>query len=345
MLDGHSIELLSVVVNENILSKEDYQKTNQGLIIAHDVLPENNFTLKIETTCNPSQNTTLEGLYCSETMYCTQCEAQGFRKITYFIDRPDNMATYKVKLIGDNTTPILLANGNLLEKGITKDGKPYALWEDPFKKPSYLFAMVAGDLGVYKDNFITMSGRNVTLEIYTEHGNEEKCAYAMDSLKRSMRWDEEVYGREYDLDLFMIVAVSDFNFGAMENKGLNIFNAKYILADAHTATDTDYENIEAIVAHEYFHNWTGNRITCRDWFQLCLKEGLTVFRDQSFSADMRSYATKRIQDVQTLRQVQFSEDAGTLAHPVRPSSFIEINNFYTATVYEKGAECICSMKY
>lgn len=343
ILDGHSMELLSVTVDDIEIASTDYILDNDKLILPTKLLPTNDFTLVIVTQINPKDNTSLEGLYRSGSMYCTQCESQGFRKITYFIDRPDNMARYTVKIIGEKDKfPILLANGNKLESGKTSDGRPYALWQDPFKKPCYLFALVAGDLAVVKDSFTTMSGRKVDLEIYVEHGNESKCDYAMDSLKRSMKWDEEAYGREYDLDLFMIVAVSDFNFGAMENKGLNVFNSKYILADAHTATDTDYEHIEGVVAHEYFHNWTGNRVTCRDWFQLCLKEGLTVFRDQSFSGDMRSKMTKRIDDVLGLRNNQFGEDAGPLAHNVRPESYIEINNFYTSTVYEKGAE-LCRM--
>ncbi|MEM6603732.1 MAG: aminopeptidase N [Pseudomonadota bacterium] len=342
-LDGHSMILKAVYVDDQQLSESNYILTDQDLTLPSARLPEGDFTLKIVTQIDPSNNTSLEGLYRSGTMYCTQCESQGFRKITYFIDRPDNMARYRVKLIGeDDKMPVLLSNGHKIEEGQDKNGRPYAVWEDPHKKPSYLFALVAGDLAVHKDKFTTQSGRDVALEIYVEHGNEDRCDYAMDSLKRSMRWDEEKYGREYDLDIFMIVAVSDFNFGAMENKGLNIFNAKYILAKSETATDTDYENIEAIIAHEYFHNWTGNRITCRDWFQLCLKEGLTVFRDQSFTGDMRSSITKRIDDVIMLRNAQFPEDAGPLAHPVRPESYIEINNFYTATVYEKGAE-LCRM--
>ena len=343
VLDGHDMTLLSVRINNIPLEAKDYTLTETQLILHKDVLPIEDFALHIETEINPSDNTTLEGLYMSGGMYCTQCESEGFRKITYAIDRPDNMAFYTVKIIADDANmPILLSNGNLIEKGTTKEGRHYAIWHDPFKKPSYLFALVAGNLACHFDEFTTQSGRKVDLRIFVEHGNEDKCSYAMDALKRSMKWDEEVYGLEYDLDLFMIVAVSDFNFGAMENKGLNIFNSKYILSSATTATDTDYENIEGIVAHEYFHNWTGNRVTCRDWFQLCLKEGLTVFRDQSFSSDMRSQSTKRIDDVITLRNAQFPEDAGPLAHPARPESYIEINNFYTATVYEKGAE-ICRM--
>ncbi|MGI9464144.1 MAG: aminopeptidase N, partial [Aestuariivirgaceae bacterium] len=263
---------------------------------------------------------------------------EGFRRITYFLDRPDVLAKYRVKIDADKTKlPVLLSNGNLVASG-----PDYAEWYDPFPKPSYLFGLVAGDLAVVKDTFTTMSGRQVGLEIYVEHGKEDRCDWAMECLKKSMTWDEEAYGREYDLDVFMIVAVSDFNMGAMENKGLNIFNDKYVLALPGTATDQDYANIESIIAHEYFHNWSGNRVTCRDWFQLCLKEGFTVFRDQEFTSDLRSRPVKRIADVRLLRAHQFPEDAGPLAHPVRPKSFIEINNFYTATVYEKGAE-ICRM--
>ena len=279
------------------------------------------------------------GLYRSSNTYCTQCEAEGFRRITYFPDRPDVMAVYTTRIEADKAqAPMLLANGNLIESGDLPAGRHFAVWHDPFPKPSYLFAMVGGTLGCVEDEFITMSGRKVTLRIYVEPGKEDRCGYAMDALKRSMRWDEEAFGREYDLDIFMIVAVSDFNMGAMENKGLNVFNDRYVLASPETAVDGDFAAIEAIIAHEYFHNWTGNRITCRDWFQLCLKEGLTVYRDQEFSADMRSRAVERIGDVRNLRSHQFVEDAGPLAHPVRPELYHEINNFYTTTIYEKGAE-------
>ncbi len=281
------------------------------------------------------------GLYRSSGVYTTQCEAEGFRRITYFLDRPDVLSTYRVRIEADaGEAPVLLSNGNPVESGELPGGRHFAVWDDPFPKPSYLFALVAGDLGVTRDHFVTMSGRRVALGIYVEHGKEARAAYAMDSLKRSMAWDEEKFGREYDLDVFNIVAVSDFNMGAMENKGLNVFNDKYVLADEETATDADFANIEAIIAHEYFHNWTGNRITCRDWFQLCLKEGLTVFRDHEFSADQRSRAVKRISEVRTLRAHQFPEDQGPLAHPVRPRRYREINNFYTATVYEKGSEVV-----
>lgn len=345
VLNGEKMTLNHVKINHNALTSLDYTVEEDQLIIHQNVIPqEDKFTLEIQTVINPSANTELEGLYQSNGMYCTQCEAQGFRRITYYIDRPDNMAEFFVTIIGaaDNSTPILLSNGNLIEETTDSDGRKIAKWHDPFKKPCYLFALVAGDLAFISDTFTTKSGREIDLKIYVNHGSEHACDYAMDSLKRSMKWDEDVYGLEYDLDLFMIVAVHDFNFGAMENKGLNIFNSKYILAEPETATDTDYEHIEGVVAHEYFHNWTGNRVTCRDWFQLCLKEGLTVYRDQSFSGDMRSNATKRIDDVINLRLGQFSEDAGALSHPVRPESYIEINNFYTATVYEKGAE-LCRM--
>jgi aminopeptidase N len=304
--------------------------------------PDDVFTLEIDTQIDPSNNTKLSGLYRSNGVYCTQCEAEGFRRITYFIDRPDNLSVYTTRIEAEKTdAPILLSNGNLVETShIEGTNRHYAIWHDPFPKPSYLFAVVGGILGSIKDNFNTMSGRNIQLSIYVEKGKESRANYAMDALKRAMRWDEEAFGREYDLEVFNIVAVSDFNMGAMENKGLNIFNDKYILASPDTATDHDYAGIEAVIAHEYFHNWTGNRVTCRDWFQLCLKEGLTVFRDQEFSADQRSHAVERISDVRGLRQIQFPEDSGPLAHPVRPESYYEINNFYTSTVYEKGAEII-----
>ncbi len=337
-LDGEEMELLSLALDGTPLSADTYVVDDKGLSIAD--VPEA-FELTAVTKFAPAANTKLEGLYQSNGIFCTQCEAEGFRRITYFPDRPDVMTTYKVTIRADKAAnPVLLSNGNLVESGELPDGRHFAVWDDPFPKPSYLFALVAGDLRWLEDHFTTQSGREVTLRIYTDPGNEDRCDYAMDALKRSMRWDEEKYGLEYDLDLFNIVAINDFNMGAMENKSLNVFNAKYVLANPQTATDDDYANIEAIVAHEYFHNWTGNRVTCRDWFQLSLKEGLTVFRDQQFSADMRSAAVQRIKDVRTLRAAQFPEDAGPLAHPVRPASYIEINNFYTATVYEKGAEVI-----
>jgi aminopeptidase N len=308
-----------------------------GLTIAAALLPDGPFTLETEVEIAPEANTALEGLYMSRGMYCTQCEAEGFRKITFYPDRPDVMAPFRVRVEAD--LPVLLSNGNPVGQGAG-----WAEWDDPWPKPAYLFALVAGDLVAHSAPFRTMSGREVALNIWVRDGDQDRCAYAMDSLIRSMRWDEQVYGREYDLGVFNIVAVDDFNMGAMENKGLNIFNSKFVLASPETATDDDFGRIEAIIAHEYFHNWTGNRITCRDWFQLCLKEGLTVFRDQQFSGDMRSHAVKRIEDVLMLRARQFREDGGPLAHAVRPDSYVEINNFYTATIYEKGAEVIGMLK-
>ena len=306
-------------------------------------VPSKPFVLEIETVCDPEANKALSGLYRSQGVYCTQCEAEGFRRIAYYLDRPDVLSKFRVRIEADKKeAPILLSNGNLVESGELSDGRHFAVWEDPFPKPSYLFALVAGKLDLAQDSFTTRSGRKVELRIYVEPGKGDRCAWAMESLKRAMAWDEQRFGLEYDLDTFMIVAVSDFNMGAMENKGLNIFNDALILARPETATDGDYEGIEAVIAHEYFHNWTGNRVTCRDWFQLCLKEGLTVFRDQEFTADVRSAVVKRIHDVRFLKSAQFQEDAGPLAHPVRPSSFIEINNFYTRTVYSKGAE-LCRM--
>ncbi|MBX3446638.1 MAG: aminopeptidase N [Parvibaculaceae bacterium] len=341
VLDGETLTLLEVKIDGETLGPNRYDVSDTQLSI-HDV-PEGPFTLETVVTCAPEENTALEGLYLSNGIYCTQCEAEGFRRITYYLDRPDVMSVFRTRITGDRkAAPVLLSNGNPVKSGKTKDGRHFVEWHDPFPKPSYLFALVAGDLAAIEDRFTTMSGREVTLRIFVEKGNEDRCAYAMEALKRSMKWDEERFGREYDLDIFMIVAVSAFNMGAMENKGLNVFNDKYILARPDTATDADYAAIEAIIAHEYFHNWTGNRITCRDWFQLCLKEGLTVFRDQEFTSDMRSRAVKRISDVRLLRAHQFPEDGGPLAHPVRPDSYIEINNFYTATVYEKGAE-LCRM--
>ncbi|HEY7247702.1 MAG TPA: aminopeptidase N [Xanthobacteraceae bacterium] len=339
-LDGEGLLLRSVALDGATLAPEQYVATPDRLSIAQP--PQRPFSLEIETVVDPSANTELSGLYRSGSIYCTQCEAEGFRRITYFLDRPDVMAVYTTRIEAPKgEAPVLLANGNLVAAGdIAGTGRHFAVWNDPFPKPSYLFAMVGGSLACVEDCFRTMSGRDVTLRIYVEPGKESRCGHAMESLKRAMRWDETAFGREYDLDVFMIVAVSDFNMGAMENKGLNIFNDKYVLASAETATDDDFDRIEAIVAHEYFHNWTGNRITCRDWFQLCLKEGLTVFRDQEFTADLRSRAVERICDVRALRGHQFDEDAGPLAHPVRPSQYHEINNFYTTTVYEKGAEVV-----
>jgi len=328
-LDGQELSLISARIDgeEVTLTPDD-----EGLTIPATHL-KNRFVWECETTMNPQENTSLDGLYTSNGMFCTQCEAEGFRKITFYPDRPDVMAIFTVKIIGD--APVMLSNGNP-----TAQGEGWVEWHDPWPKPAYLFALVAGDLVSHDDTFTTMSGRKVDLKIYVRDGDQDKCAYAMDSLIRSMKWDEEAYGREYDLDLFNIVAVDDFNMGAMENKGLNIFNSVLVLASPETATDGNYERIESVIAHEYFHNWTGNRITCRDWFQLCLKEGLTVYRDQQFTSDMRDPAVKRIADVLSLRGRQFAEDAGPLAHPPRPAQYIEINNFYTATVYEKGAEVV-----
>ena len=343
-LDGDALDLRALKLDGAPLSPEQFVATADRLTIAQP--PHRSFRLEIETVVDPSANTQLMGLYRSGAIYCTQCEAEGFRRITYFLDRPDVMAVYTTRIEAEKAdAPVLLANGNLVASGnLPGTSRHFAIWHDPFPKPSYLFALVGGKLACVEDRFRTMSGRDVTLRIYVEAGKEARCAYAMDSLRRAMRWDETAFGREYDLDIFMIVAVSDFNMGAMENKGLNVFNDKYVLASPETATDSDFERIEAIIAHEYFHNWTGNRITCRDWFQLCLKEGLTVFRDQEFSADARSRAVERISRVRGLRAHQFVEDAGPLAHPVRPRLYHEINNFYTATVYEKGAEVVRMIK-
>ena len=341
VLDGEKLKLHEVSIDGVKLGPNAYQVDAEHLTILD--VPDAPFTLETLTSCAPEANTALTGLYLSAGIYCTQCEAEGFRRIAYSLDRPDAMSVFTTRIIADRkAAPVLLSNGNPVAQGKLADGRHFAEWHDPFPKPSYLFALVAGDLAHVEDRFVTMSGREVTLRIFVERGNEDRCAYAMEALKRAMKWDEERFGREYDLDIFMIVAVSAFNMGAMENKGLNVFNDKYILARPDTATDADYAAIEAIIAHEYFHNWTGNRITCRDWFQLCLKEGLTVFRDQEFTSDMRSRPVKRISDVRLLRAHQFTEDGGPLAHPVRPDSYIEINNFYTATVYEKGAE-LCRM--
>ena len=342
VLHGEQLKLIAIALDGRSLSSGDYRLDDKSLTIA---LVPDRFVLETVAQIAPAANTALEGLYQSGGMFCTQCEPEGFRHITWFIDRPDNLSVFTVRIEADRKRyPVLLSNGNRRDGGVLENGRHFALWHDPFPKPSYLFALVAGDLGAIRDRFVTMSGRSIELAIYVEHGNEPRALYAMDALKRAMKWDEEAYGREYDLDIFMIVAVSAFNMGAMENKGLNIFNDKVLLASPETATDDDYARIESVVAHEYFHNWTGDRITCRDWFQLSLKEGLTVFRDQSFSGDMRSHGVQRIQDVRALRGRQFQEDAGPLAHPVQPQSYIEINNFYTATVYEKGAEVIGMLK-
>ena len=338
VLHGEELELLSLQLNGQEIPRARYQLTAQELTL--DQLPRQ-FNLQTRVRIRPQNNKALEGLYKSGQIFCTQCEAEGFRRMTYFLDRPDVMAKYRVRIEGDRKKyPLLLSNGNPVERGELPGGRHFVTWEDPFKKPSYLFALVAGDLGVIKDQYITMSGRTVALEIYCDKGNEQRCFHAMESLKKSMQWDEQEFGREYDLDIYMIVAVDAFNMGAMENKGLNIFNSYYILADPKSATDQDYQTIEGIIGHEYFHNWTGNRITCRDWFQLTLKEGLTVYRDQEFSADMQSRPVKRIADVKYLQQRQFSEDTGPMAHPIRPQSYMKIDNFYTNTVYNKGAEVI-----
>jgi aminopeptidase N len=343
VLYGEEIELAQLRMNgRELIAERDYQIGEGVLRIAQ---APNAVTLDIETIVRPDKNTSLMGLYVSNDNFFTQCEAEGFRKITYFPDRPDVMAKYKVMLRADKQKyPVLLSNGNLIEQGDLGDGRHYALWQDPFKKPSYLFALVAGNLVCQEETIRLKSGREALLQVWVEEGNLDKTQHAMTSLINSIRWDEERFGLELDLDRFMIVAVGDFNMGAMENKGLNIFNTKYVLANPRIATDVDYANIEAVVGHEYFHNWTGNRVTCRDWFQLSLKEGLTVFRDQEFSADMigtdSGRAVKRIDDVRVLRQAQFPEDAGPMAHPVRPDSFVEISNFYTVTVYEKGAEVV-----
>jgi aminopeptidase N len=338
VLDGNRLKLIGIKIDGNVLEKGAYALGEGNLTIN---APPARFELEIETEIAPAKNTWLEGLYTSNDMFCTQCEPEGFRCITYFLDRPDNLAKYETRIEADRKScPVMLSNGNCIETRELPSGRHFVRWRDPFPKPSYLFALVAGNLAHIRDSFTTMSGRKVDLRIYVEHGNEKKVLYAMDSLKRAMKWDEETYGREYDLDIFMIVAVSAFNFGAMENKGLNIFNDKVLLASPETATDDDYARIEAVVGHEYFHNWSGDRITCRDWFQLSLKEGLTVFRETNFAEDMRSAAVKRIEDVKDLRLRQFQEDGGPLAHPVQPQSYITIDNFYTATVYEKGAEVI-----
>jgi len=344
VLDGDEVNLKAVALDERPLEASEFEASPQSLVISQP--PQQAFKLTIETEINPTANTKLMGLYRSSGNYCTQCEAEGFRRITYFLDRPDVLAVYTTRIEAEREeAPVLLGNGNPVESGIVEGtNRHYAIWHDPFPKPSYLFALVGGRLGKVAKSFTTMSGREVEIAIYVEPGKEDRAGYALDALERSMVWDEKVCGREYDLDVFNIVAVSDFNMGAMENKGLNIFNDKYVLASPETATDVDYANIEAIIAHEYFHNWSGNRVTCRDWFQLCLKEGLTVFRDQEFSSDERSRPVHRIAEVKTLRARQFLEDSSPLSHPVRPSQYREINNFYTATVYEKGAEIVRMLK-
>ncbi len=342
VLDGERLDLVSIACDGAALAPSQYRIEPGRLVID---APPDHFALTIVTRINPAANSALEGLYMSAGRFCTQCEAEGFRAITYALDRPDCLARYAVRIEAESKAfPTLLSNGNLVREGAIDETRHYAEWRDPFPKPPYLFALVAGDFDIVRDEFVTMSGRRVALAIHVDRGDGARAHYAMDALKRAMAWDEAKFGREYDLDIFNIVAVRDFNFGAMENKGLNVFNSALILADGATATDHDFEAIEAVVGHEYFHNWTGNRITCRDWFQLCLKEGLTVFREQEFSADQRSRAVQRIKDVKRLRARQFSEDAGPLAHPVRPSSYQKIDNFYTATVYEKGGEVIRMLK-
>lgn len=336
-LHGADLELISIAVDGRVLSDTDYQFGEESLTIFNTSAE---FKLLSITKIKPESNTSLEGLYRSRTMYCTQCEAEGFRKITYYLDRPDVMSEFTTTVVADKKYPVLLSNGNLIDQGDANDNRHYATWHDPFKKPAYLFALVAGDLAHIEDTFITCSNRDVTLKIFVEPKDLDKCDHAMTSLKNSMRWDEEVYGREYDLNIFMIVAVDDFNMGAMENKGLNIFNTSCVLAKPETTTDGGFQRVEGVVAHEYFHNWSGNRVTCRDWFQLSLKEGFTVYRDSEFSADMGSHTVKRVEDVSLLRTLQFAEDAGPMAHPIRPESYIEISNFYTMTIYEKGAEII-----
>jgi aminopeptidase N len=338
-LNGENMELVSVSLNGRRLGSADYQLSSEKLTVLN--IAEESFVLETVVEIDPASNKALEGLYQSGPQLCTQCEPEGFRKITYFIDRPDVMARYKNKMIADKAKyPYLLSNGNKIGEGDLPDGRHWVQWEDPFKKPSYLFAMVAGDFELAQDSFTTKSGRKVSLEIYVDKGNLKKTPHAMESLRTAMKWDEDTFGLEYDLDVYMIVAVDSFNMGAMENKGLNIFNSTYTLADEKSATDQDFQNIQGVIGHEYFHNWTGNRVTCRDWFQLTLKEGLTVYRDQEFSSDMLSRAVKRLEDVRLLKESQFAEDSGPLAHPIRPSSFVEINNFYTRTVYEKGSEVI-----
>ncbi|MDJ0878559.1 MAG: aminopeptidase N [Halieaceae bacterium] len=337
-LDGAELELLEIEIDGTPLDEGAYTLTDEHL---HLLSPPEEFELRCVTRIAPQDNTSLEGLYKSRTMFCTQCEAEGFRKITYYLDRPDVMSVFTVRVEADSERyPVLLSNGNLVDSKATETGRHWTLWNDPFPKPAYLFALVAGELEKVSDTFTTTSGRDVALHIFVEAKDLDKCDHAMRSLKHSMRWDEEVYGREYDLDVFNIVAVDDFNMGAMENKSLNIFNTSCVLAHPDTTTDQAFQRVEAVVAHEYFHNWSGNRVTCRDWFQLSLKEGFTVFRDAEFSADMGSRAVKRVEDATVLRSIQFAEDAGPMSHPVRPDSYIEISNFYTVTIYEKGAEVV-----
>ena len=332
-------QLLAVQINGETQPENAYTLQNDTLTLHHT--PAAPFTLTLTTRVEPQHNKSFDGLYASGGNLYTQCEPEGFRRITYHPDRPDVMSIFTTEIRADQTAfPVLLSNGNLVDSGSLKNNRHFAIWHDPFAKPSYLFALVAGDLACQRDHYTTQSGKHINIAFYTRHEDAGKVGFAIQSLKNAMQWDEQRFGLEYDLDVFMVVAVGDFNMGAMENKGLNIFNTKYVLADAHTATDADFEGVESVIGHEYFHNWTGNRVTCRDWFQLSLKEGLTVFRDQEFSGDRASRAVRRIENVQTLRQFQFAEDAGPMAHPVRPASYVEMNNFYTATVYEKGAEVV-----
>ncbi len=342
VLNGENLKLISIQLNEKMLAAADYKTTDEHLTIFN--VPTE-FQLQIQVEINPTENKSCEGLYLSNGIFCTQCEAESFRKITYFLDRPDVMTKYNVEIEADQKKyPQLLSNGDLIEQKILSNGKHYAKWNDPFKKPSYLFALVAGDMGVVRDTFTTKSGKKVDLSVYAPHGKQERCHHAMASLIKSMKWDEDRFGLEYDLGQYMIVSIDDFNMGAMENKGLNVFNSRLVLADQKTATDNDFDMIESVVGHEYFHNWTGNRVTCRNWFELSLKEGLTVFRDQEFSADMNSRSVQRIKDVDSLRSRQYTEDAGPNSHPVRPESCLAVDNFYTATIYEKGAEVIRMMQ-
>lgn len=337
-LVGEDISLISVKLNGQLLKESQYVLTEEALMLT---LVGSESLVEIETEINPRANSRLEGLYLSDGVFCTQCEAEGFRRITYYLDRPDVMAIFTTRIEADvELTPVLLSNGNLIESGSLEAGKHYAVWHDPFPKPSYLFALVAGELMCQQRPFVTAEGKAVSLEVYVKAHHAERCEHALVSLENAMRWDEQAFGRCYDLDRYMIVAVDDFNMGAMENKGLNVFNARFVLADPETATDTDYINIDSVIAHEYFHNWTGNRVTCRDWFQLTLKEGLTVYRDQLYTEQTLLGKVKRIEDVRGLRSIQFAEDASPLRHPIQPASYVEMNNFYTATVYEKGAEVV-----
>ncbi|NVJ62115.1 MAG: aminopeptidase N [Gammaproteobacteria bacterium] len=339
--DGEDLSLKQISFNAELLTNSDYEINDEGLLLKRVA---DTFELETIVEIDPANNSSLEGLYVSNDKFCTQCEAEGFRKITYYLDRPDVLAKFNVRIEADKSSyPLLLSNGNKIAEGNLGNNQHFVEWEDPFRKPSYLFALVAGDLDLLEDSFTTRSGKEIKLELYVDKGKLDQSEFAMESLKNAMTWDERRYDLEYDLDLYMIVAVGDFNMGAMENKGLNIFNTKYVLANPQTATDQDFENIESVIGHEYFHNWTGNRVTCRDWFQLSLKEGLTVFRDQQFTEDMRSKAVKRIDDVKVIRSYQFAEDAGPMAHPIRPESYMEMNNFYTVTVYNKGAEIIRMM--